>query len=223
MKYKLKAFTLTELLIALGVIGAIAAISIPSLMNTINNRLLTTEIKSNVSAIQQLASDTLVINKVKSLGDTAFNDPASLLTDDYFSIAKTCDNPARDCWKTSNDSTNKIKYTSLNKTDVTVAATRRTIILKNGALLSYAKTDVTLPDDKVIGIFDIDVNGNDYPNIWGRDFVSFWITEKGKVVTRSTVDKKTNMTLTEKINNCKAGDGGYCLDAIIESGWTMPY
>lgn len=223
MKYKTKAFTLTELLIALGIIGAIAAISIPSLMNTINNRLLTTQIKSNVSAVQQLASDTLVTEKVKSLEDTFFGDPEKLLSEGNFSIAKTCDNPAKDCWKTTDDSTNKVKYTSLNKTDVTVVATRKTIVLKNGALLSYERTNVNIPDDKIIGIFDIDVNGNDYPNIWGRDFVSFWITQKGKIVGAATVNKKTNMSLDEKITECKKGNGGYCLDAIIESGWTMPY
>lgn len=223
MKYKIKAFTLTELLIALGIIGAIAAISIPSLMNTINNRLLTTQIKSNVAAIQQLASDSLVVNKVKNLDDTDFGNPNDLLREGNFSVAKNCANPAKECWKTAEDSTNRVKYTSLNKTDVTVVATRKTIVLQNGAVLSYATTDIAIPNDKVIGIFDIDVNGNDYPNIWGRDFVSFWVTQKGKIVTKSTVYKKTNMTLDEKIANCKAGDGGYCLDAIIESGWTMPY
>ncbi len=45
MKTNKSAFTLTELLIALGVIGAIAAISIPSLMSTINNKIHATELK----------------------------------------------------------------------------------------------------------------------------------------------------------------------------------
>ena len=70
MKYKLKAFTLTELLVALGIIGAIAALSIPSLMNAINNRMMATQIKSNVTAIQQLISDQLVLHKTKTLEDT---------------------------------------------------------------------------------------------------------------------------------------------------------
>ncbi len=224
MKYKIKAFTLTELLIALGIIGTIAAISIPSLMNTINNRLLVTQLKSNITAIQQLASDKLVANKVRSLEDTDFSSPNTLLNEGNFSIAKTCDNPEKDCWKTSTSSTNPVEYTSINKTPVTVAASRKTIILKNGALLSYESLNKPMDDgDKIIGIFDIDVNGNDYPNIWGRDFFSIWITKKGKLVTKSIVDKKPDMTLDQKIQNCKAGDGGYCLDAVIESGWTIPY
>ena len=70
MRYKLKAFTLTELLVALGIIGAIAALSIPSLMNAINNRMMATQIKSNVTAIQQLISDQLVLHKTKTLEDT---------------------------------------------------------------------------------------------------------------------------------------------------------
>ena len=40
-----KAFTLTELLIALGIIGAIAAMSIPSTINKIHNDTLATSLK----------------------------------------------------------------------------------------------------------------------------------------------------------------------------------
>ena len=65
-----KAFTLTELLIALGIIGAIAAMSIPSTINKIHNDTLATSLKSNVGAIQQIVSDQLVLKRTKDLSDT---------------------------------------------------------------------------------------------------------------------------------------------------------
>ena len=62
-----KAFTLTELLIALGIIGAIAAMAIPSTINKIHNNTLATSLKSNVAAIQQIVSDQLVLKRTKDL------------------------------------------------------------------------------------------------------------------------------------------------------------
>ena len=42
MRYKNKAFTLSELLIALGIIGVIATLSIPSIVSTIQYNILAT-------------------------------------------------------------------------------------------------------------------------------------------------------------------------------------
>lgn len=40
-----KAFTLTELLIALAIVGALAALAIPSLVEDINRKLLISQLK----------------------------------------------------------------------------------------------------------------------------------------------------------------------------------
>lgn len=223
MSYKLKAFTLTELLIALGIIGAVAAISIPSLMNTINNRLLVTQLKSNITAFQQLASDQVVMTQSRSLADSAFKDPAKLLTDEYFAIQKQCTDPAKDCWKTT-ATTGKIQYKVLTKATTNIAGpTFKSIILKNGAVVGYTTYNLAItgmPDDKIIGEFCFDVNGNDYPNISGRDYFCTFVTKKGKLLDSQT----PNMTTANKITKCKTGEGSnYCYGAIVDSGWTMPY
>lgn len=223
MGLKKQAFTLTELLIALGIIGAVAAISIPSLMNAINNRLLVTQLKSNITAFQQLASDQVVMTQSRSLADSAFKDPAKLLTDEYFAIQKQCTDPAKDCWKTT-ATTGKIQYKIINKTNTNPATGgAKTIILKNGAIVNYATTDRTItgmPDDKIIGTFCFDVNGNDYPNIAGRDYFCANVTKKGKIIDSAT----PNMTTADKITKCTTGVGSnYCYGAIVDSGWTMPY
>lgn len=224
MRYKLKAFTLTELLIALGIIGAIAALSIPSLMNAINNRMMVTQLKSNITAIQQLASDSLVTSSSRSLEDTDFGDPAKLLTEGNFAIQKKCPDPAADCWKTT-AATNKIEYKNQMKVVCGIAgATYPSVILKNGTIIGYSKTDSEIkgmPDDKIIGEFCFDINGNDYPNIAGRDYFCVYVTKKGKLIDLPD----TNINTETKIANCKAGIGGsnQCYGAIVDSGWTMPY
>ena len=90
-------FTLTELLIALTIIGAIAALSIPSLMGNLNRKQMVTQLKSTITAIQTLAGNQLTIKKSKSLLDTDFSDPQKLLQEKNFQIAKLC-NTAADCW-----------------------------------------------------------------------------------------------------------------------------
>lgn len=223
MRYKLKAFTLTELLIALGIIGAIAALSIPSLMNAINNRMMVTQLKSNITAIQQLASDSLVTSSSRSLEDTDFSDPAKLLTEGNFAIQKKCPNPAADCWKTR-AATNPVTYYSFTKTKYGIAgANYPSIILKNGAVVGYNTVDEAITgttEDRVIGEFCFDINGSDYPNIPGRDYFCAKVTKKGRIIDLNN----PNITTETKIQQCKAGAGAnFCFGAIVDSGWTMPY
>lgn len=49
----LKAFTLAEVLITLGIIGVVAAMTIPTLISKIGKRQLETQIKASYSTIAQ--------------------------------------------------------------------------------------------------------------------------------------------------------------------------
>lgn len=54
MRYKNKAFTLSELLIALGIIGVIATLSIPSIVSTIQYNILATQLKITLLLFNKL-------------------------------------------------------------------------------------------------------------------------------------------------------------------------
>lgn len=226
MKNMKHAFTLTELLIALGIIGAIAAISVPSLMTTINNRILTNQLKSTVTAIQQLAADQMVVHNTKSLLNTDFGDPKDLITDSNFEAVKICETSTQsqsECWKTTATGTAKIQYKLLTGANAGVAGpSYRSAMLKNGAIVGYTQMNGTPyeANDKFIGEFCVDVNGNEPPNMRGRDYFCFLVTNKGKIV-----DYKQPLTLAQKIAGCK-GSGAtanYCYGAVVDSGWKMPY
>ena len=100
MKNNKKAFTLTELLVALGIVGAIAALSIPSLMNSINKRIYATQLKSFVGSVQQLAVDQMLQHKTKDLELTDFKS-AAILQSSTFDAAQVCSDTTTntDCWK----------------------------------------------------------------------------------------------------------------------------
>ena len=249
-----QAFTLAELLIAMGVIGAIAALAVPNLFDNINNRLLISQLKNTVTMFQQLTMEQLVGHKTKDLNETAFESAETLFSSGNFDITRSCATP-EECWKTKADSDddsdsdtdtdtdadsdtdtdtdadadadndkeedpNMIIYKKLSdKTDADPAGTKRSsVILKNGVIMSYAKTNIDFDGDKFIGEVCFDVNGNDGPNFVGRDYFCFYVTKLGKIAT-------TNDNLTEAQNAAKCQDGlaNYCTKTIIESGWKIKY
>lgn len=218
-----RAFTLTELLIALGIVGAIAAVSIPSLMSTINNRVLAAQLKNNVVGIQQVIDEQLTRNHTTSLSDTDFKKIDTLLSESNFSISKIC--PAgtarANCWKITTEAT---PYKWLTGADLRMNDSL-TLKLKSGALIAYYQTtagDVTYEGvtDRVIGAFDIDVNGNEGPNIAGRDFFSFFVTDKGKIVDKYY--NKPYYTLEMKKAECK-NNAFACFGAVVDDGWQIRY
>ena len=231
MKNRKQAFTLTELLIALGIIGAIAAISIPSLMTTINNRVLTNQLKSTVGAIQQLMNDEMVTNNTKSLKDTDFADPAKLIgkpsePSAHFATTRICNTAAlsqKECWKTTATGAAKVQYRLLNGNNAEAAGpTYYSVVLKNGAILGYTLANGAIgTNDKAIGEFCVDVNGTEPPNMRGRDYFCFYVSNKGRIV--DLIDQ--TITTEAKINSCKGtgGDANNCFGAIVDSGWKMPY
>lgn len=227
-----KGFTLAELLIALGIIGAIAAMTIPSLMTSVNNKILATKLKNNIQALETLIGSQMIDNKTNDLSKTDFADPDKLLTNKNFDTVKICtgDTAYKDCWKVkkaaeeegAEDIAGDVSYKYLGNLDVTKIpfGKHRTIIMKNGAIMNYnlctvvTQTHCTNDD---IGFFDIDVNGNDGPNIVGRDAFTFLITKKG--VIRGYDDSADRATLVTK---CKTGMG-YCSSLVIQDNWKIKY
>ena len=218
---KKTAFTLTELLIALTIIGAVSAIAIPNLIEGLHKRSLVAQVKNIYGTVQEVAREQMVVKKTKNLIDTDFADPAKLLTDKNFQITKKCTSVS-DCWVGP--------YKSITRASMqtrVVEGSPTSVILKNGLILSYQKKvmeyKIDNGKDRAIGLFYVDVNGSDKPNIIGRDVFWFYITEKGKVVdhylaTGTTYNKSTAIT------NCKSGfviTG--CFSVVMRNNWVMDY
>lgn len=194
-----KAFTLTELLIALGIIGAIAAMSIPSTINKIHNDTLATSLKSNVGAIQQIVSDQLVLKRTKDLSDT------DLATSEGF-FGKL--NDAQKCVDTTECWADTYKTLDGVTNDIYNSRPDNAIKLKNGAVIGY--TPETTEGALDIAWITIDLNGPERPNIIGRDFFKFGITKTGIIHGQRTANKGTCDTGTE------------CFNALMKNNWKMP-
>ncbi len=223
-----KAFTLTELIIALGIIGTIAALTVPSILKNINKKILSSQIKNTVASIQQLVTDQMVTKKTKILADTDFASPESLLSSANFEISGICpkadteDDNAVNCWA----DTYKVFYVQNNRTasqnittDGTVPNTITAIKLKNGTTIGYSlasESDVPSNGEDAYGKFYVDLNGTEEPNIVGRDFFEFYLTEKGKLVATEvsgTCHDPISSNLDAALN---------CFSILMNNNWKMP-
>lgn len=223
LKKLFSAFTLTELLIALAILGALAGMAIPSLMEGLQKKQLTLQLKNTIAGIQQIAHNQMIAKNTKDLTLTDFNSPEKLLSEKNFPIVKSCEKAA-DCW------TESYKKISGNTASTRyLEGDNRSIILKNGAIISYGLSNVAtkgLPsdsDDRDIGIFRIDINGIDKPNMIGRDVFWFYISKKGKILNHSQVSGG-GYNEADAIAGCKAETFiTACLTVIQENNWDMPY
>lgn len=206
MKTKKNAFTLTELLVSLFILGTIAVFAIPPLMSDIHTKIYLNLLKNMSVTIEQLAVDQMLNKKARKLSDTDFGSAATLLTTNHFAVVNESDAGLLTSTYKSMNNVNIGMEDDLNK---------RSILLKNGVIISYIPTDNS---NDIAGTFIMDVNGNDGPNVIGKDFFIFDITQKGKIIPN-------NGALPEEVSlleYCMSGNARSCYAYVINNGWKYP-
>jgi hypothetical protein len=96
--------------------------------------------------------------------------------------------------------------------------------LKNGAVLSYGSyCSLNLSgDDPRAGFFSIDVNGDDKPNMYGRDYFSFVVTNSGKIIS-SYEAEGNNYDDDTFLQRCQQGSASECYAYLQAHNWNMNY
>ena len=201
---KNKAFTLSELLVALGVLGVIAGLVIPATVKNINEKVFTTGIKNITGSVQQLASDKMIENKTKSLLDTIF--ASSNLLSNGFTWSKSCETATSGCLASS--------YRNINGENIesSIFSSYSAIKLKNGAAIAYLYSYSSSTDK--VGTFIVDVNGEDNPNVAGRDLYAFDIDVKGEINGTSTGSCTAATSIADLKN---------CFYRVMDNNWKMNY
>lgn len=193
MNYKFKAFTIAEVLITLGIIGIVAAITIPTLMTNIQDKELKTAWKKAYAHINNVTS--LIVGDD---GGTLTNYFTS--TSDFMNKYLEKMNHTKTC--VSGDASCMYDYTFAKYYDKTTANTCEigsscayTAMLYDGSSMAFRlfRPDclqhagqgdfaIQLPiDEYYCGVITVDVNGIKLPNTLGRD-IYFMFVEKDRVV-----------------------------------------
>lgn len=232
-----KAFTLSEVLVTLGIIGVVSAMTVPTLMQNYQRKSYVTQLNK----VYNLLSQSLMIfqnNKnalnLKEAGLVKGAEAEFLKGN--FKIVKDCGFDAANsgCFASS--------YSTMTSNDsITPPATSYyKVVLSNGASVALILNEASYKVyDNSIGQIIVDINGNSGPNIAGRDFWGM------KIYSDGVIDDTGMSPECRKTNSCENGDinserewwfsescqnsGGAgsppfgCLGKIINDNWEMTY
>lgn len=211
MKFKVKAFTLAEVLITLGIIGVVAAITIPILINSSNDMQYKTAMKKAFSVLSQ-ASMKLASDNGGELPTYASNNQFMTAYFDYLSYVKVCYQGDTSC-STGNGNDYKTYSGAAWPGGWPFDATRAATVLKDGTTFYYAYISGQgwrITDrQNCIGHVTIDTNGAKTPNKTTKDIWEFLIGSDGRVVPmgsnadafRNGVSSSTTFGYTAELTN----------------------
>lgn len=193
---KNKAFTLAEVLITLGVIGVVSAITMPSVIQKQQEKVTVNRLKSAYSILSQAFQRAITENGTpETWGMGAMNDPQSNIIMGnafvpYLKLTKNCIGQSAD-------------YTSKNCSTTGIALTQYShIVLANGTSVSFRTWTGNcdfghVPD--TCGEILVDINGMQKPNKVGKDKFQFYMTKTKLVpfgVKDATPSFKRNCDIT---------------------------
>lgn len=205
LKHKITGFTLTEVLLAVSIVGVIAALVLPATVTKFNDKVLENAYTRNIESIKN-AVDSLVVTENKaSFFETSMYSEAT--PDNYenksgkflkrnFRVSKYCGANATDCFTAKYHKINGIK-----KEEVTPSFGGSCAILKSGAAICIKPQvgqDASDASTRISGY--IDVNGVKGPNILDRDLRYFTFPKKlkeEKIATVEDVKLQPNPLLSE--------------------------
>lgn len=228
-----RGFTLAEILIALGIVGVVAVLTIPSVMKNYKNRMFTSQLEKVYSQIANatdaIMSDDQTDNFYETkAGRAAAQDesgeytagPPYFLNTYFKTLKKNCkDSATEPCAKSTAGTYKTIYGTAVGG----IGGNSYCIQTVNGATIcSFFNSTNTCMSVLV------DVNGLDGPNVAGRDIFSMDIHRNGTISDYSSAcadnsfgAPASSCTLGATTSLYDAASG--CLTSVIESGWKMEY
>lgn len=229
------AFTLAEVLITLGIIGVVAAITMPALTEKINNIILVNKLKKMYSVLSQAMMYTVVrdgdFNSLSIENDnlTSIENWYKNTLKPQLKITKECIDEAG-CWakgvKTLGGQPpysncdgigigdDIIIFTTADGYNVLIDAYnynkegRFGIKPQNGSTSDYL-------------VVFVDVNGNQNPNIVGKDIFMFVFTPDRGFVPAGRDESDDVINNNCSIHNQSNEGGYYCFEKIIRNNWQI--
>ncbi len=221
-----KGFTLAEVLITLGIIGIVAALTMPNLINNYQKHITIVKLKKAYSLLSQVVEHAVAdYGEIKNW-DKQYNgkdtDPENYFNKywkPYVKITKSC---------VDRYMQNKVKYKSFGYKEpfpiyggawlsLNGSTTSNTLVIYTG--LDFLTIDNMLihvgEDDNII----VDINGPAGPNRAGRD--AFWFSidkAKNKIIPLALYYSEEECGVKSQAG---VGGGYTCADKIIKDGWKI--
>ena len=222
------AFTLAEILITLGIIGVVAAMTIPALMTKIKNHQIEAILKEDYSILQQMM---ISANEEGAISSLPVSNDINLIRSwfetymlPYIKAARVCYDE-QGCWAANR--VKKLNGVDFNSTSGIGCGYKSVgMVLNNGSFVclddygsSTMKAQFGISTKAYVSlIFYIDTNGIKPPNVFGKDiYILGFKEELGRLVPAGT-----DTTNAEQVKDCsKTGTGFFCLSLVKNRGWKL--
>lgn len=217
------AFTLSEVLVVLGVIGVIASLTVPSLIQNTQNTGQAVKLKKEFLAMQSAFDSIKSENRgiIAPIFTFASDQNSNSMATANTFAAKL--NVIKNCGLSSGCLyTSKVKLpngqTWATNFETTTSSYAK-MVLADGSMLALSAnstgcgpTSVKVNDS--CAMYYIDINGANRPNVMGKDVFVFWISRDGIVPAGSYKDDQWSCDPT----STHASAIGGCTEKIIREG-----
>lgn len=236
-------FTLAEVLVTLGIIGIVSAMTMPTLIQNHQRKVYVTELHKVYSEFQQAtlaqinSRNAIDLLEAGVRNDNAFN---SLITN-QFKIVKNCTGNPSNCFADSYRNLSGGTATTYSDTSAPCYALASGAVIcakyERGSSTSNGLNLVGQSYD-LVGSLIVDVNGKARPNIIGRDLFIMGIAKDGTLTKASKMSTSLgqatttpHFSLTEStLQKCQKATSvapnskaAYCFDLILSDNWEMTY
>ncbi len=220
------AFTLAEVLITLGIIGIIAAMTLPSVVNKYQEQVTVTKVKKFYSLINQALLMAIKDNGFVDEWDFIENDNEAedgedpLRSNNFFNYFKPYLKISKECGSESGCIGSGVYKLLKGSNQVNYDNDKRyyKVILIDGSYM-WIRRDVYNPNtlckgtegkySTACGVLWLDINGKNPPNTIGKDTFTF-------IILKNAIVPSNN-------DDCKAGMSGWGCTSYILTNGNMKY
>jgi prepilin-type N-terminal cleavage/methylation domain-containing protein len=227
-----KAFTLAEVLVTLGIVGIVSAMTVPALTQNWQRRAYVTQLHKVYNEFQQAFKDEMADKHASNLNEVFItiqehsygaNGHERDFLFDHFKVVKNCaGDPTDGCFSP--------RYKTINGTVGVFNPSGHAVTIAGGAALAL---DIyhSMSDHARMGTVTVDINGTKGPNVVGRDLFVMFVYPDGKLDTvGNPAVRNGNATQARENNfnnNCRVQlntDGAVaCFGKILNDNWEMNY
>ena len=234
-----KAFTLAEVLVTLGIIGVVSAMTVPTLMQNHQRKTYAVQLHKVYNQIQQAALQYMTDKNALNLREAGLTseDAGANFIKNYFKTIQDCGENQTPCFAETGE------YRKLSGSKVTTWYGKRHFVLADGSSIATFYRSVSADPTVTTAVLEVwvDTNGQKGPNIVGRDLFVMYLYNGGQLdeldVTSAAVsedDTEVKATIPmspeqrEKRfkNYCQSDSGANyhgCFGKLLNDNWEMNY
>lgn len=231
-----KGFTLAEVLITLGVIGLVAALTLPSMYNNYQKALIGKTLARSVELVEQGMLNIRQEAQLNSETGDTFETLSSIKKSDL-GLSGSSYITDSNAFYNSTKSFLGIEDSDYGVENVSAYAGNFNINSLGGVYTAYKfnklnaivafqnKTGTTTNNDSIISRVIIDANGAAKPNTFGKDVFIFGLTNSGTLIPAGT-QKYADFDSKIPADGCSGssvGNGTACAARVMADKWEIKY